>query len=329
MTHLQAFGTIEQELKAVEDVLRQNVRSRVSLVPKVGRYVFDSGGKRIRPSLLLLSARLCGYRPENDGGMRRPVHLACVMELLHSATLLHDDVVDGAHVRRGLASVNSVWGNRVSILMGDYLFSRASTLFVEDGDTKIMRILARTINAMVEGELIQLNSGLEVKASERHCLSIISKKTATLFSACCECGAAVGGGTPAEEKALRSFGLSLGIAFQVIDDSLDYSHPKSFGKALGTDLKNGKLTLPLVYVLKECSPKEKRAIKKILTSKNPSDNGLGRVLDLLRKYNGLERSEKTAQDYIGQAKNCLAGFSPSRERDALLWIADYAVRRKT
>lgn len=328
MTPSRALRSIEQELRAVEETLRKNVSSRIPLIPQVGRYVFDSGGKRIRPTLLLLAARLCGYRSGGNGVMERPVRVASIMEILHTATLLHDDVLDGAEVRRGMASVNTVWGNRVSILMGDFLFARSSSLFVEDGDMKIMQILVRAINNIIEGELIQLGAAEETKASENHYLSIITKKTATLFSACCECGAVVGRGGPAEEKALREFGLSLGIAFQVIDDSMDYSHPGSFGKALGTDLKNGKVTLPLIYVRRHCTPKEKREVQAILTSPDPPENGIHRVLELIRKYRGIERSEKTAAQYVDRAKKHLDVFPSSSDKDALLRMADYVVQRK-
>jgi len=324
----RAFQYIERELKAVEETLRNNVRSSIPLVPRVGRYLFDSGGKRIRPSLLLLSARLCGYRWRGDGRPNRSVNIASMIELLHTATLLHDDVIDDAKVRRGIASVNSVWGNRVSILMGDYLFSRASSIFSEDNDSRIMRSLFGTIIAMIEGELIQLNSSMERKVSERHYLSVIRKKTAMLFASCCECGAIIGGGTRTERDSLKNFGLSLGIAFQVVDDNLDYSHPESFGKALGTDLKNGKLTLPLIYAFKDCTPKEKKEIMSILSSAKPSENGFRRALELIYKYRGLERSERKARSYVEAAKDCLGMFPSSPDKDALLWMADYVVERK-
>ncbi|UCD84706.1 MAG: polyprenyl synthetase family protein [Deltaproteobacteria bacterium] len=324
MAVLEAFDLINGELQRVEETLRKNIESQVKIIPEVGDYVLKSGGKRFRPSLALVSARLCGYQGE------RHINLASAVEFIHTASLLHDDVIDEAELRRGKSSVNSIWGNKNSILIGDYLSSRASSLVAHDGDLRIVKIFSEFISRMAEGELLQHAKRKNINLHEDDYLSIIKKKTATLISVACQVGAILGQSSPEEESALTDFGLDLGMAFQLKDDCLDYTSEKEeLGKGIGADLKEGKLTLPLLLVLKKCTAQEKKAIKKIVSASVLTKKELTTVADLIDKYEGIDYTLDRANEYISKAKRHLDIFPDSPEKYALQLMADYVIGRKS
>ncbi len=324
MAVVEAFDLISEELQRVEELLKKNIESQVKIIPEVGDYLLKSGGKRFRPSLALLSARLCGYQGE------RHINLASALEFIHTASLLHDDVMDDADLRRGRSSVNSIWGDKTSILVGDYLFSRASSLVAQDGDQRIIKIFAEFMSRMAEGELLQHVGRRKITLNEDDYLSIIIKKTATLISVACQAGAILGQASPEEESALIDFGMDLGVAFQLKDDCLDYnSEEKELGKGIGTDLKEGEVTLPLISALKKCTSQERKEIKKIVSALALKKEELNTVTDLIEKYGGINYTSDRANEYLTKAKQYLDIFPDTSEKYALQLMADYAIARKS
>ena len=256
-----ALALIGDELKQVEQQFKKDLASDVPLIRKVGEYVLSSGGKRIRPALLLLAAKLCDY------GGDRHVPLASVIEFIHTATLLHDDVVDNANLRRGIASANTLWGNEASVLVGDFLFSKSFSLMVADGDLNILRILSGATTKIAEGEVLQLVCTSDLTMTEERYIEVVKCKTAVLISAACQAGAILGKVSPEQEVALKDFGMELGIAFQLMDDVLDYAaDQKEFGKSIGHDIEEGKITLPLIHTLQLCNADEKERIGEVFIS---------------------------------------------------------------
>lgn len=319
----QIISLIEEELKAVEDEMAKNLLSEISMIPTVSRYLISSGGKRFRPMLLLLCARLCGYKG------RKAIPLASTIEFIHTATLLHDDVVDRAFIRRGMASANYVWGDGASVLVGDFLFTKSFSLIVKEGNLHILEVISAATTKMAEGEVMQLVKMGDPHITEEDYFYIITNKTAILISAACQIGAILAAATSRVEKALADFGLNLGIAFQLMDDILDYSSEKEIlGKAIGQDLNEGKVTLPLIYILKTSPASEKENIKHIIQNKDRQEADLFYLWNRIRNGGGLEYTIKKAEDYVLQAKSLLSSFSPSPEKDALLALADYTVKRK-
>lgn len=316
---------ISDDLLLVEAELKKNLHCDVSLIPEIGEYVLSSGGKRLRPVLLLLSSRLCGYRGS------RQIPLASVIEFIHTATLLHDDVVDNADLRRGNSSANSLWGDEASVLIGDYIYAKSFSVMVKDGDMKILELLSGVTTKMAEGEVLQLIKTCDVKVTEDDYINIIIKKTAVLLSAACQAGAILGHASIEEEDALSSFGMNVGIAYQLIDDSLDYiSKNDSFGKAIGADLYEGKMTLPLIHMLRSAEdPERKEIIRLIEDEEDVKESDLKRVLDLINKYHGIEYTFNKADSYIKKAKKDLEIFEDSEIRQALLTISDFVLKRET
>ncbi len=324
MPVVETFDLISGELQRVEGVLKKNIESQVKIIPEVGDYLLKSGGKRFRPSLLILSARLCGYQGE------RHINLASALEFIHTASLLHDDVMDDAELRRGRSSVNSIWGDKTSILVGDYLFSQASSLVAQDGDLRIIKIFAEFMSRMAEGELLQHVSRRKITLNEDDYLSVIIKKTAILISVACQVGAILGEASPEEESALIDFGMDLGVAFQLKDDCLDYnSEEKELGKGIGTDLKEGEVTLPLISALKKCTPQERKEIEKVISAKVLKKAGLNIVIALIENYGGINYALDRANEYVTEAKQYLNIFPDSPEKYALRLMADYAIARKS
>lgn len=316
----EVFSLLREDMEKVELELRKNLYSEVSLIPKVGEHLLN-GGKRFRPLMLILSARLLGYTGN------RQIPLASILEFIHAATLLHDDVIDNAPMRRGNVSVNYIWGNVTSILVGDFLFSRSFHMLVSDGDLDILKVLALATTQMAEGEVFQLLKSNDIKASEEDYLSIVKSKTAILISSACQMGAILGKANLKQREALAHFGLNLGIAYQFIDDTLDYnSQEKELGKAVGNDLREGKITLPLIHTVRQCSQCERKAIARILGSKD-RDN-LDGVLELIRKYKGVEYTKEAARNYAEKAKKFLTIFQDSIEKRALFAVADFVTERK-
>lgn len=318
----EAYDIIREDLKHVELEFKKNLDSDVYLIRKVGEYILNNGGKRLRPSLLLLSAKLCGYKGN------RHIPLAAVVEFIHTATLLHDDVVDNANMRRGKASANTLWGNGASILIGDFLFSKSFHLTVADGDLSILKLLSGTTTQMAEGEVLQLLKGSDVGKNEKDYLSVVTNKTASLIAAACQIGAILGKVSIDKEKVIAKYGMALGIAFQLVDDCLDYtSNNEELGKAIGNDLKEGKITLPLICTIKNATSAEKKEILTAIESDDLKGAQLSSVIGLINKYKGIDYTLSMARQYVEDAKACLNIFEPNIERAALIALADYVVER--
>ncbi|GAB4263018.1 MAG: polyprenyl synthetase family protein [Deferrisomatales bacterium] len=313
---------VQEDLHKVERQFERNLHSDVSLIPTVGRYILGGGGKRIRPLLLLLSARLCGYRGD------RAIPLASIVEFIHTATLLHDDVVDGAHLRRGQKSANTVWGNEASVLVGDFLFSKSFSLMVADGDIRILKAMSDATTAMAEGEVLELLKTCDLEVDEEDYLRVVVNKTAVLLSAACEIGALLGDAAPERVGALREFGMDVGVAFQLMDDCLDYVGTREeFGKAVGSDLGEGKITLPLIHAVRRCTPAERQMVSSVVEKEELASQDLAAVQELIRKYGGFEFARRSAEQRVAQAKQRLEVFDPVPEREALVAVADYVVTR--
>ncbi len=323
-------------LALVERALQDQLVGDSELLTVVGEYTLSSGGKRMRPALVLLSAELCGYT-----GPRR-VEIAAAVELLHTATLLHDDVVDFAELRRGRPSVNAIWGNRRAVLAGDYFYARASSMIVEDGDVELLGIFANTIRLMAEGELLQLQRSFDPTVTEAHYYGVINRKSATLLSAACEVGAVLGGVTRNERRRLAEFGRELGLAFQLRDDALDYeAREEELGKSPFTDVREGKVTLPLLLTLKRSTTSEREHIASVLKqAARLADSGpegaeaaaalaleLEPVIDLVERYHGVVDTVRRAEEHVTRATEAIAAFPDSAVKRALLSSASFAVSR--
>lgn len=316
------IALIGEDLKNVERQFKKDLESNVPLIRKVGEYVLSSGGKRVRPALLLMAAKLLGYSGE------RHVPLASVVEFIHTATLLHDDVVDSANMRRGLASANTLWGNEASVLVGDFLFSKSFSLMVADGDLNVLRVLANATTRIAEGEVLQLICTSDVEMTEERYVEVVVCKTAVLLAAACQAGAIIGGATPEQEEALAAFGMDLGIAFQLMDDTLDYvADEKEFGKSIGHDLEEGKITLPLIAALKRCTPAERELVGDIVAREELADGDFDQVLALVNSYGGIDYTVSRAKEYIASAKSRMEIFADSTVRRAMFSLADYVVTR--
>lgn len=330
---------VQETLAQVEQAMRDQLASEGEVVAQIGDHVLRSGGKRLRPALLLLGAELCGYT-----GPRR-VQIAAAVELLHTATLLHDDVIDLAELRRGRPSANAIWGNRRSVLAGDFFYARASSMIVEDGDLDILWIFSNTIRRMAEGELLQLQRSFDPSVTEQHYYAVIERKSADLLAAACEAGAILGGVTRAERRRIAEFGRELGLAFQIRDDMLDYSAgAEVLGKSPYTDVREGKVTLPLLLALKRCTPAEREAVGSVLKtaarrSATLSSRGesapeqvlsevdLAPVLEIVERHRGLVDTDRRARRHAARAAAAIAPFADGPAKRALLDAADFAVAR--
>lgn len=317
----QVFGLYEPELKIVEDRLKDFFKSIASPIPLIGKHLIDSGGKRLRPLLLILSADISGFKGEAR------LDLAGIIESIHAASLLHDDVVDAAEVRRGKSSAHSIWGNQIVILVGDFLYANALRLAVMQKNQKIMETLSGATTRMTEGEILQLTKIGDPDITEEEYLNIISAKTGALISAACRIGAILGSLPEDKENALSRFGMKTGTAFQMADDILDYMADEGkLGKRLGKDLKEGKITLPIIYLLKVATDKEVREIKNIIKD-GFKQGDLKRIRELFKKHNVLTLSFKKAHGLISDAKVNLEMFPHSAAKEALLTLADYVLSR--
>ncbi|MEJ2200862.1 MAG: polyprenyl synthetase family protein [Desulfuromonadaceae bacterium] len=319
----KALALIREDMAGVEAQFKLDLASDVALIRKVGEYVLASGGKRIRPMLLLLSARLAGYEGDKHIG------LASVVAFIHTATLLHDDVVDSAVLRRGNASANAVWGNEASVLVGDFLFAKSFSIMVRGGNLQILQALSDATTTMAEGEVLQLVSTCDLDLDEERYISVVRSKTAVLIAAACQVGGILGHIDKEQENALHEFGMELGIAFQVMDDALDYvADQAEFGKAKGHDLEEGKVTLPLIHALRQCSPQERDRLAEIVELEELSDADLDYVVGLIDRYDGIGYTRRRAREVVEKAKGSLAGFLDGPEKEALFELADYAVSRR-
>lgn len=319
----RVLNLLKDDLPLVEKQFKRDLESDVYMIRKVGEYVFASGGKRIRPMLLLLSARLADYSGDKHIG------LASVVEFIHTATLLHDDVVDSAVLRRGQESANAVWGNEASVLVGDFLFAKSFSIMVRVGNLEILQSLSDATTQMAEGEVLQLISTCDLDLDEAHYLNVIRDKTAVLISAACRVGAVLGGLEGPEKEALSNYGMDLGIAFQLMDDALDYiADEAEFGKAQGHDLEEGKMTLPLIHVLRQCTADERSALAEIVEKESLGDADLKYVIALIDQYGGIDYTRNRAAELAVEAKQQLQIFPPSEVREALEIVADYVISRR-
>jgi len=313
---------VGEDLAAVEAEIRREIASPVGLIQEMGGYIAGAGGKRLRPILLLLASRLAGYRGP------RAVRLACGVELLHTATLIHDDVVDQAPLRRGQPSANAQWGDDASVLVGDHLYSKSFALLVRDNDRAIMETLARATVSMTEAEVYQLQLKRSGLTSEADYVRIITKKTASFMSACCRIGALLGGVEPSQLDALTQYGLDIGIAFQMSDDSLDFvADERRLGKAIAADLREGKRTLPLIAMLERIGPPESEHVSALLRRRTLEPTEIEEIRRLVLKYAGVDYALQRAHAYARDAKRDLDVFAPSEERELLTLVADFVVDR--
>ncbi len=316
------FRYLKNDLRKVEKALVSHLKSPVPLIPVVGRHITLSGGKRFRPAVLLLVAEACGYT-----GPRRIV-MSVVTEYMHNATLLHDDVVDGGVVRRGKPAANVVFGNSVSILVGDFLFARASQLMTEDGDLDVLGIYARTLVSLSEGEVLQLMKSADRNMSEGDYLRVVFHKTASLIAAASETGAVLAGAGASLRRKMFEYGRSVGIAFQLVDDILDYvGSEKELGKRPLQDLREGKITLPLIHALREARVSERERAGEILGRRKCSEREIAFLSAMVARNGGLEYTKRRALSYVARGKRFLASLPESPARDGLEFLSDYIVSR--
>lgn len=317
----EVFDSYEGKLRRVELNLKELFANKIPFIPLIGNHLISSGGKRLRPLFHLISADLAGYTGDAD------IEIAGIIESIHTASLLHDDIVDMAETRRGKPTANSIWGNQIVVLVGDFLYSNALKTAVMQKNQQIMEILSSATTRMTEGELLQLTRTGNPDITEEEYIEIISAKTGALISAACRLGALLGGLPERKQDALAHFGMKTGIVFQMADDILDYmADENALGKKLCKDLEEGKITLPLLHLLTAAREEEQEEIKEII--RNFSDEGLARITVLLRKHDSIAVSLKTAQSLIDEAAAELSVFPESRAKDALLAIAAYSLHRE-
>ena len=316
------IALLKDEMGAVESQFKKNLASDVQLISQVGNYVLSSGGKRFRPMLLLLCARLCNYPGDKH------IELAAVIEFIHTSTLLHDDVVDSATLRRGNRSANSVWGNQASVLVGDFLFAKSFSVMVGSGSLKILKILSDTTTQLAEGEILQLLNTCDLEVDEPRYLQVVRDKTAILIAAACQVGGVLGGVDEAQEMALREFGLEIGTAFQLMDDALDYvADQEDFGKEKGHDLFEGKMTLPLIHAYSKSTESEREEISRIIEAEELTKEDLDYICALIDVKGGIDYTRSKATERIERAKRKLVLFPDCEARQALFTLADYVVSR--
>jgi octaprenyl-diphosphate synthase len=313
---------LDGDLQRVNTLILERMHSPVALIPQLAGHIIAAGGKRLRPMLTLATSRLCGYRGE------RHIALAAAVEFIHTATLLHDDVVDASDLRRGLATANAVWGNKPSVLVGDFLFSRAFELMVEDGSLAVLDILSHASAVIAEGEVLQLVTSNDIETGEDAYLEVVNAKTAQLFAAAARIGAVLGERSEAEQSALESFGRNLGVAFQIVDDMLDYSALESeLGKTVGDDFRDGKITLPVVLALKVADERERQFWRRTLVDLEQQPDDLPHAIELMRRHGTLAATLERARGYGAAARRALATFRDGPERMALDEVIDFCLER--
>ena len=315
--------SVEDKLLLVEEKIRSKLTSDVNLVQKMTEYHLNTGGKRLRALLTLGSAKMCGYLKGT-----RDINLAACVELIHAATLMHDDVIDNGSVRRGKKTLNKIWNNHSSVLIGDYLLSRCFEMMVEDGNIEVLRLLSSTSSKIAQGEVLQLQHQCEVDMLEETYLKIISAKTAELFAAATKVGAILAGVKNKEKEALEFYGRNLGLTFQIADDTLDYnSELKLFGKKIGQDFYEGKITLPIILLFQKAQSEEKKNLKHIFSQNKRTDENFKYTLNLIRKYNVINECYQKAQHYINLASNSLSIFDNSEEKNILENLTSFSLSR--
>jgi len=322
-SYFQLKDSVEDKLLLVEEKIKSKLISDVELVKKMTDYHLNTGGKRLRALLTLGSAKICGYSKGT-----RDINLAACVELIHAATLMHDDVIDNGSVRRGKKTLNSIWNNHSSVLIGDYLLSRCFEMMVEDGNIEVLKLLSSTSSKIAQGEVLQLQHQGEVDMLEETYLKIISAKTAELFAAATKVGAILSGMKSKEKEALEFYGRNLGLTFQIADDTLDYnSEIKLFGKKIGQDFYEGKITLPIILLFQKAGDKEKERLKEIFYKDTRNKIDLEYSLSLIKKYEIIKACYQKAEHYINLASNSLSVFNDSEEKNILENLTSFSLSR--
>jgi octaprenyl-diphosphate synthase len=318
----QIFEPIRADLERVDREFARHVESQVALIPTIGKYIQTSGGKRIRPAVLLMAARLSGYKGD------RAVLYAAVIEFIHTATLVHDDIIDDSELRRGRLAVHSRWGNDVTVLLGDYLYIKSMAMALTHDTLDIVRLLCDVTLRMIEGELYQLTKNGDPDITEEEHFDIIRRKTAYLFGGSAQIGGMLGSVTPEQQEALREYAFNLGIAFQVVDDLLDFTgDAAALGKPIGADLREGKMTLPLIHLLRQGQAAGERIVRDIIATRTVAEQQWNELLQMLNEHRSIDYAFRRAEEFAERARKPLSAFPPSSERDALLALPDYVVSR--
>jgi octaprenyl-diphosphate synthase len=317
------YARIRPELERIEAEIDRHLASSVPLISVVGRHIMGSGGKRLRPFLMILSARLCGYQGDQDAA------LSVAFEFVHAASLLHDDVVDNADVRRSKPAANTIWGNPAAVLVGDFLYSKSILMAVGYNDIRILKVFSEATTKMAEGEVLQLIHSDDAEIDEQQYMEVITRKTAILISAACQVGAIFGGANPAQEEALRAYGHNLGIAFQLIDDTLDYTGDvKELGKPVGNDIQEGKATLPLIHALQKGNPSDRKRLREIFCADQVLSGDFLEVRDMVTRAGGIEYTQSMATKHVQLAKDAISIFPDHPVKELLNDIADYVIYRR-
>ena len=322
-SYFQLKNSVENKLMLVEEKIKSKLDSNVELVKKMTDYHLNTGGKRLRALLTLGSSKLCGYTKGT-----RDINLAACVELIHAATLMHDDVIDNGSIRRGKKTPNKIWGNHSSVLAGDYLLSRCFEMMVEDGNIEVLKLLSSTSSIIAQGEILQLQHRGEVDMLEETYLKIISSKTAELFAAATKVGAILSEMKTKEKEALEFYGRNLGLTFQIADDTLDYnSELKLFGKNIGQDFYEGKITLPIILLFQKANKDEKETLKKTFAKEERNQNDLNYILSLIKKYDIINSCYQKAKHYINLSSNSLSVFKDSEEKNILENLTSFSLSR--
>ena len=322
-SYFQLKNSVENKLMLVEEKIKSKLDSNVELVKKMTDYHLNTGGKRLRALLTLGSSKLCGYTKGT-----RDINLAACVELIHAATLMHDDVIDNGSIRRGKKTPNKIWGNHSSVLAGDYLLSRCFEMMVEDGNIEVLKLLSSTSSIIAQGEILQIQHKGEVDMLEETYLKIISSKTAELFAAATKVGAILSEMKTKEKEALEFYGRNLGLTFQIADDTLDYnSELKLFGKNIGQDFYEGKITLPIILLFQKANKDEKETLKKTFAKEERNQNDLNYTLSLIKKYDIINSCYQKAKHYINLSSNSLSVFKDSEEKNILENLTSFSLSR--
>ncbi len=316
------FEPIREDLRAVERAFADHVQSQVQLIPTIGSYIQDSGGKRIRPAVLLMAARMAGYQGE------RAILYGSVVEFIHTATLVHDDIIDDAELRRGRQAVHSRWGNDVTVLLGDFLYIKSMSLALTQDRLDIIRLLCEVTLRMIEGELYQLTKNGVVDLTEEEHFDIIRRKTAYLFAGCAKIGGMLGETTLEQQDALWDYGFNIGMAFQIVDDLLDFTGEEDvLGKPVGGDLREGKMTLPVIHLLSRDDEQADALVRAVVETRNVTNEEWRELRALLKRYDSIEYAHRAAVGFVERAKKALYSFPAGPEREALMALPDYVLSR--
>lgn len=313
---------IGAEMEIFEDKFRSSMRSRVPLLDRITHYIVRRKGKQMRPMFVFLVAKMLGDVEE------RSYRAGAMIELIHTATLVHDDVVDDSDMRRGFFSINALWKNKIAVLVGDYLLSKSLLLAIDNNDFDLLRVISRSIREMSEGELLQIEKAKKLNITEEIYYDIIQKKTATLIASCCEAGARSVGVSDEEAKKLRAFGECIGMAFQIKDDLFDYTHTNIIGKPVGIDIQERKMTLPLIYALNNCTKEEKKWLINSFKNHNKDKKRVREIIEFVKKSGGLEYAQEKMSQYKNQAMELIKEYPNSPSKDSLLLMINYVIERE-